>query len=48
VPKKFLSEGTVVEDINCGCHGCASGGQGERNIFGNKYGQYLAAIQVSG
>jgi hypothetical protein len=47
VPKKFLSDGTVVEDQNCGCRGCASGEGGERNIFGNKYGQYLAAIQVS-
>jgi hypothetical protein len=27
--------------------GCASGSGGERNIFGNKYGQYLAAIQVA-
>jgi hypothetical protein len=27
--------------------GCASGPGGERNIFGNKYGQYLAAIQVA-
>lgn len=46
VPKKYLSEDTVVEDSNCGCRGCSSGDQGERNIFGNKYGQYLAAIQV--
>lgn len=36
----------MVEDANCGCRGCSSGDQGERNIFGNKYGQYLAGIQV--
>jgi bud site selection protein 31 len=46
VPKKYLSDDTVVEETNCGCRGCSSGDQGERNIFGNKYGQYLAAIQV--
>ncbi len=46
VPKQVLNPGTVVEDTNCGCRGCSSGEQGERNIFGNKYGQYLAAIQV--
>lgn len=30
-----------------GCHGCASGPGGQRNIFGNKYGQYLAAIHMA-
>lgn len=31
-----------------GCLGCASGkGAGPRNIFGNKYGQSLAAVQVA-
>lgn len=30
-----------------GCRGCASGPGGSANIFGNKYGQYLAAIQVA-
>ena len=35
-----------MEDTNCGCRGCSSGEQGEKNIFGNKYGQYLAGIQV--
>jgi hypothetical protein len=31
-----------------GCMGCASGkGAGPRNIFGNKYGQNLAAVQVA-
>lgn len=39
MPKKFLSDGQDVEDVNCGCRGCASGDQGEKNIFGNKFGQ---------
>ena len=30
---------------NSGCRGCGSGNKG--NIFENKYGQYLAAIQVA-
>ena len=31
-----------------GCRGCASGkGAGPRNIFGNKYGQNLAAVQIA-
>eukprot|EP00953_Heterococcus_sp_UTEX-ZZ885_P028696 15295-Heterococcus_DN1.PRE.2 len=47
VPKQHLAEGTVVEDPNTGCRGCASGPGGQRNIFGNKYGQYLAAIHMA-
>ena len=47
VPKQFLDEGTIVEDPTTGCNGCASGPGGEKNIFNNKYGQYLAAIQVA-
>jgi len=47
VPKQFLAEGTLVEDQTTGCRGCASGQGGEKNIFGNKYGQYLAAIQIA-
>lgn len=47
VPKQFLQPGTQIEDPTTGCHGCASGSGGEKNIFGNKYGQYLAAIQVA-
>jgi bud site selection protein 31 len=45
VPKQFLSTGTVIEDPVTGCRGCASGSN--QNIFGNKYGQYLAAIQIA-
>lgn len=47
VPKHCLAAGTVIEDAVTGCHGCASGPGGDKNIFGNKYGQYLAAIQVA-
>ena len=36
-----------AEDPVTGCRGCASGPGGESNIFGNKYGQHLAAIQVA-
>jgi bud site selection protein 31 len=37
-----------AQDPTTGCCGCASGrGAGPRNIFGNKYGQYLAAVQVA-
>jgi bud site selection protein 31 len=45
VPKQFLAADTEIEDPVTGCHGCASGNN--HNIFGNKYGQYLAAIQVA-
>lgn len=37
-----------AQDPTTGCLGCASGkGAGPRNIFGNKYGQYLAAVQIA-
>ena len=45
VPKQSLGEDQVVECPTTGCRGCASG-SGERNIFGNKYGQYLAKVQI--
>lgn len=45
VPKQFLAPGTEIEDPVTGCRGCASGSS--QNIFGNKYGQYLAAIQIA-
>jgi len=37
----------TAQDPTTGCLGCASGNQGggSRNIFGNKYGQHLAAVQ---
>jgi bud site selection protein 31 len=34
-------------DPTTGCRGCASGEGQPRNIFGNKYGQNLAAVQVA-
>lgn len=36
-----------VHDPTTGCLGCASRGGGPRNIFGNKYGQHLAAVQIA-
>lgn len=45
VPKHCLAPGTEIEDPMTGCRGCASGASS--NIFGTKYGQYLAAIQVA-
>jgi len=45
VPSSQLPPGTEVEDPTTGCRGCASGSRS--NIFGNKYGQYLAAIQIA-
>ena len=47
VPAHALGPDASVEDPTSGCRGCASGPGGQRNIFGNKYGQYLAAIQVA-
>ena len=49
VPLKDRStEQKTAQDPTTGCLGCASGkGAGPRNIFGNKYGQYLAAVQVA-
>ena len=44
VPSSML-DGPVENQTN-GCLGCASGPT-TRNIFGNKYGQYLAQIQVA-
>lgn len=46
VPRHELSQDTSVRSTHSGCIGCASGRDGQDNIFGNKYGQYLAAIQV--
>ena len=37
-----------AQDPTTGCMGCASGkGAGPKNIFGNKYGQNLAAVQIA-
>ena len=42
------TEQKTAQDPTTGCLGCASGkGAGPRNIFGNKYGQYLAAVQIA-
>jgi bud site selection protein 31 len=47
VPTHCLADGTEIEDATTGCRGCASGSGNSGNIFGNKYGQYLAAIQIA-
>ncbi|KAG7383464.1 Component of the SF3b subcomplex of the U2 snRNP [Phytophthora pseudosyringae] len=47
VPRQQLSEGQAVQEKHSGCRGCASGPGGYHNIFGNKYGQHLARIQVA-
>ena len=47
VPSHCLAEGTEIEDATTGCRGCASGSRNSGNIFGNKYGQHLAAIQIA-
>jgi bud site selection protein 31 len=42
------AEAKTAQDPTTGCLGCASGkGAGPRNVFGNKYGQYLAAVQIA-
>jgi bud site selection protein 31 len=45
VPKHSLAPGTEIVEPTTGCRGCASGANS--NIFGNKYGQFLAAIQIA-
>lgn len=49
VPRKEREGGEgsdrVIEDPVTGCVGCASGSN--KNIFNNKYGQYLAMIQIA-
>uniref|UniRef100_M4BUQ6 G10 protein n=1 Tax=Hyaloperonospora arabidopsidis (strain Emoy2) TaxID=559515 RepID=M4BUQ6_HYAAE len=47
VPRQQLSEGQIVQEKHSGCRGCASGPGGYYNIFGNKYGQDLAQIQLA-
>ncbi len=47
MPTHSLAAGTQIEDATTGCRGCASGSEHSRNIFDNKYGQHLAAIQIA-
>jgi len=49
VPLSDRSEDArMAQDPTTGCRGCASGkGAGPRNIFGRKYGQNLAAVQLA-
>lgn len=46
VPKQFLKDKGEVKSNFSGCLGCATGKSGMKNIFGNKYGQSLAKIQI--
>ena len=45
VPRQNLN-GKKIFEANTGCRGCASGRAGYKNLFGNKYGQNLAEIQI--
>lgn len=45
VPRQSLAAGTEIVEPTTGCRGCASGSNS--NIFGNRYGQFLAAIQIA-
>lgn len=48
VPKRDRNSlNLLAQDPTTGCLGCASGNDNIRNIFGNKYGQNLAAVQIS-
>jgi bud site selection protein 31 len=48
VPLKDRSpEQMTAQDPTTGCRGCSSGVGQHRNIFGNKYGQNLAAVQIA-
>ncbi|GMH58456.1 hypothetical protein TrLO_g7390 [Triparma laevis f. longispina] len=47
VPKGERREKGEIQDPNTGCTGCASGDVVGGNIFGNKYGQRLAGIQIA-
>ena len=47
VPRKKLQpDKKIFFEAHTGCRGCASGSGGHSNIFGNKYGQNLANIQL--
>ena len=46
VPAKVITEGTIVENDTTGCRGCASDSK-SKNIFSNKYGEYLADIYMA-
>jgi bud site selection protein 31 len=46
VPAKMIDEGTIVENSMTGCRGCSSDTK-SKNIFGNKYGEYLADIHMA-
>jgi bud site selection protein 31 len=45
--KDHLPEQLLAMNPTTGCRGCASGAGQPRNIFGNKYGQNLMAVQIA-
>jgi bud site selection protein 31 len=45
--KDHLPEQLLAMDLTTGCWGCASKAGQPRNIFGNKYGQNLTAVQIA-
>lgn len=48
VPKRDRNGINIfAQDPTTGCLGCASGNNSINNIFGNKYGQNLAAVQIA-
>jgi hypothetical protein len=40
-------EQMTAQDPTIGCRGCALGIGQSRNVFGNKYGQNLAAVEIA-
>ena len=40
-------EQMTAQDPTTGCRGCALGIGQSRNVFGNKYGQNLAAVEIA-
>jgi hypothetical protein len=45
--KDHLLEQLLAMNPATGCRGCASGAGQPRNLFGNKYGQNLTAVQIA-
>ncbi|GMI31553.1 hypothetical protein TrCOL_g1855 [Triparma columacea] len=46
VPRSERREKGEIQDPNTGCTGCCSGDVKGGNVFGNRYGQRLAGIQI--
>ena len=46
VPRDERREKNDIQDPNTGCTGCCSGDVKGGNVFGNRYGQRIAGIQI--